>query len=618
MSKSRLPVVLSALCLIAVLVMGYFAVSAMDRTRFEIEKLQESVRRLDEKISMRPIGSALPGTERKSAVPRSSAFANVRFYAGDSVPGGRLITVQSADTKNMNYLLNNDAAISTLWGKAYDELASRGFEQIDRMEPLMAESWSRSEDSLRYRIKLRRGMLWHDFTDPVSGKKWENVEVTAHDYKFYIDVVKNPNVDCLPLRTFLQDIESVRVFNDYEFEVTWKKRYFLSEMVTLGLIPLPRHLYHAYPGPFDPERFNNDHERNRIIVGCGPYRFEKWDKGRRIIMKRWEKYFGAAYGAMPPLEYYVVEIIQHPNTRLQALQSKAIDEMTLTPEQWLNRTDTPDFAQGGFLKKLKKPSMVYNYIGFNLKKSMFQDAATRVALSHLVNRKRIIHEVYYDLARPVSGPFFPDSEAYDRSVAPYSFSVEEAKRLLSAAGWKDLDGDGILERNGEKLRFTLMFPNVNTIYQRMLPMIKEDMGKAGVQMDLLGLEWSVCIQRIEKKSYDACALAWLNTLLPDPYQLWHSSQAKLDGSSNHVGFSDPAADRLIEQIRVTFDPEARKKLYHEFHRMMHREQPYIFLFSPYDLSAINNRYRNMIEFPLGIQTNILWTPRAQQMSVPGL
>ena len=89
-------------------------------------------------------------------------------------------------------------------------------------------------------------------------------------FQFYIDVVKNPKVDAAPMRVYLQDLEKVNVINDYEFEVVWRKKYFLSLDMTLGLQPLPRHFYHAYEGPFDPERFNNDNERNRIIVGCGP------------------------------------------------------------------------------------------------------------------------------------------------------------------------------------------------------------------------------------------------------------------------------------------------------------------------------------------------------------
>ena len=177
---------------------------------------------------------------------------------------------------------------------------------------------------------------------------------------------------------------------------------------------------------------------------------------------------------------------------------------------------------------------------------------------------------------------------------------------------------GILERDGRKLKFTVMYPNAAPTYQRMLAMIKEDMAKAGVQMDLLGLEWSVCVQRLEKKRFDVCALGWLGGIKPDPYQIWHSSQADLESSSNHIQFKNPEADKLIEELRITFDPAKRQVLYHRFHRLIHEEQPYIFLFSSYSLNALNRRYRNVRVFPLGYQMNLFWTPKAEQMRVPGI
>lgn len=617
MNKKRYLEVVFTIGLVVVAVIGYALVSALDRTRFEIEKLHATVKELNEKMeagTYHPAAAVARADSGSAAVP----LANSEFYDRNAVFGDRFVTSIASDTKNMNYIINNEATIGAIWSKAMDSLAELNYKDLNRFEPQLAESWSMSEDGLTYRIKLRKGVLWHDFTDPVTGKEWKDVPVTAADFKFYVDVVKNPKVDAAPVRTYLQDLEKVNVINEYEFEVVWRKKYFLSLDMTLGLQPLPRHFYHAYEGPFDPERFNNDNERNRIIVGCGPFRFVKWDKGRRVLMTRWEKYYGKALGVMPAIKDLSFDVIQHPNTRLQALISKDLDEAELQPDQWVNRTNVPAFGKDGYLEKIKFPQLAYNYLGFNLTNPIFKDAGTRVALSHLVNRERLVKDVYHGLARPVSGPFFPDGDAYDKSIHPYPFSVETAKKMLADAGWKDVDNDGILERDGRKLKFTVMYPNAAPTYQRMLAMIKEDMAKAGVQMDLLGLEWSVCVQRLEKKRFEVCALGWLGGIKPDPYQIWHSSQADLESSSNHIQFKNPEADKLIEELRVTFDPEKRKALYHRFHRLIHEEQPYIFLFSSYSLNALNSRYRNVRVFPLGYQMNTFWTPKAEQMRVPGI
>jgi peptide/nickel transport system substrate-binding protein len=480
----------------------------------------------------------------------------------------------------------------------------------------MAESWSLSEDKLTYTIKLREGILWHDFVDPVSGEEWKDVPVTAEDFKFYIDVIKNPDVDCAPLRVYFQDLDRIEVVNDLEFRVVWSKKYFKSESITLGLSPLPRHFYHAYEGPFDGKRFNDDHERNRIVVGCGPYQFQRWDKFQRIVLERWEKYYGRRYGVMPPIKHRVIEIIKHPNTQFQALLAGKIDSMGLQPDQWVNKTNTPEFDPvTGSIRKIKTMGHAYFYIGYNLNNPLFQDRTVRRALTHLVNRERIASEVFFDLAVVTSGPFFIESPYYDSSVEPYPFSIEKGRELFADAGWRDTDGDGILDKDGKKFEFTILAVAGHPTQSKMLPIIKEDMEKAGVVMRIANVEWPVYTQRLETKSFEVCTLGWTSDLEPDPYQLWHSSQAEIPSSSNHIGFKNPEADRLIEEIRVCFDLQERIRLCHEFHRLLHEEQPYTFLFSRNSLLALSARYRNVREFPLGVEPKTFWTPTEAQKRI---
>ena len=144
-----------------------------------------------------------------------------------------------------------------------------------RFQPIPARIVERIRDHRRLRIVCSR-IYWHDVTDPETGKRYENVELTAHDFRFFFEVVNNPDVNCAPIRTYYKDMTELNVINDYEFEVVWSKPYFRCLELTLGLSPLPRHFYHFYPGPFDGKRFNMDHERNRMIVGVGPYRLDSW------------------------------------------------------------------------------------------------------------------------------------------------------------------------------------------------------------------------------------------------------------------------------------------------------------------------------------------------------
>ncbi len=640
MRDNKVLTVFVILLTISVIFFGFAIVTSADRYRFALEELKKELQTAQERPVFlkndgkmtEPEAAQVKGAnaeyyalsplknDGKMTGPAAAQIkgANAEYYDPSAVSGDRMITAIGADVGNLNPLTNQEATVSALWSLANSSLTERNFANPELFEPLMAESWSISKDRMVWRIRLRGGIYWHDFTDPVTKKEWKKVPVTSADFKFYVDTVQNPDVDAAPLRGYLSGIKEIRIFNDREFDVVWKEPYFLARDITLGLSPLPRHLYHAYDGKFDGKKFNDDNVRNRMIVGCGPYRLLKWEKGKRIVFERFENYFGRSLGIMPPIRKYVFEIIQHPSTRLQALVSGDIDQNNITPEQWLNNTGLPAYREGGTLKKIKYPSLTYNYIGLNLKNPLFHDRKVRVALSHLINRNRLLTDVYRDLARAVSGGFFMDSPAYDKTILPYPFDIEKAKRLLAEAGWKDTDGDGILDKDGQPFRFTLMFPSVNPNYVKLAPILKEDFAKAGVQLELLSLEWTVVIQRLEQRKFDAAMMGWTTPLTGDPYQLWHSDQLKNPGSSNFISFSNPEADRLIELIRTTPDDQERLNACHLFHRLIHEEQPYLFLFSPYNLQVISSRYRNLKVFPAGVPDQILWTPRNEQKSVPGL
>ena len=608
--------------LIALLIFGLAIVKSTDMKRLREEQVAEQLKQIDsrlksmeEKISRAPLSATSSTSSQTSPLIKNNRIANYAFFDHNADSGGRRITATTSETKNMNYMVNNESLVSALWGYCNDSLAERNYKNPALFQPMLAESWTLSEDRLTYTIKLKKGVLWHDFTDPVTKKEWKNIEVTASDFQFYLDVVKNKDTDCAPSRTYLIDLDKIEVINKYEFRVIWKKKYFLSESITLGMSPLPKHLYYDYKGKFDGKKFNDDHQRNRIIVGCGPYQFAGWEKGQRIRLTRFKNYYGEKYGIAPNIKDIIFEVIKHKNTQLQALMAEDIDEMDLTPDQWVKRTEIPAFKKNGYIKKLKYPARMYRYIAYNLKNPLFKEKRVRRALTHLIDRERIIKEVYHGLAKIITGNFFIGTPYNDKSIKPYLFSIAKAKKLLASAGWKDSDDDGVLDKDGKKFEFTMLSSSNNPNYDKILPMIKENMAQAGIIMNIKKTEWSVFVQAIGAKKYDACICGWGMPFESDPYQIWHSSQADVNESSNHVGFKNREADVLIEKIRTCFDLKKRIELCHKFHKIMHEEQPYTFLFSKDALVALNGRYKNVRLFPSGLATNIIWTPKNQQKSI---
>ena len=540
-------------------------------------------------------------SQRKSqTMRRNGTFANAKYFDPQAVPGGTLRKSILSEPPNLNPVISNEATAAEIYSLCMSSLAERDWKRPDgEYLPVMAESWEISPNHLTYRIKLRRGIMWNDYTDPVTGKEVPAKEVTSGDFRFFIDVVRDENVNCEHLKGYYKDLDGIEVVNDHEFIVRWKKPFYGSLNQTLGMSPLPEHYFHSYPGPFDGRRFNDDHRRNAFIVGCGPYRLDRWEKTRRIVLVRNEDYFGAAWGADPPVGSRVFEVISNSGTAFQELAAGKLDMAGLIPDQWINQANHPVFTSGK-VRRFKYPALAYNYIGYNQSRPLFRDKRVRQALTMLIDRERIIRDIMNNLATPIKGPFPPDSRYSDPQLKPFPYDPERAKRLLAEAGWRDTDGDGILDKDGKKFSFTIIQIARHPTQQRMFPMLKESFAAAGIDMNIQPLEWSVYLERLNQRDYDVCCLGWTTNFDPDPYQVWHSDGIKSQGS-NHVCYSNPELDKLIEELRRTFDADERIRIGRRIERIIHEDQPYTFLYAPHALVALWSHYGNVRLFPGGLE-----------------
>ncbi len=585
----------------AIVVMGIAVVNSNDRMYFASQKVLTEM----EKLKNIPQTAVVRVAEKRTAqIPA----ANAEYFAADAPQGGKLVRPISADTANLNVIINNDAYASEFYALCNSALAERNYGKPEEFQPMLAESWRISEDKQSYLIKLRPGIFWQSYIDPDTAEEVAPVPLTTADFKFFTDVVRNKDVNASVLRVYYQDLDRIEIIDDLTMIVRWKTPKYGNLSSTLTMMPLPKHFYCDRDGRFDGKKFNNDHKRNRMIVGCGAYRFVRWDKNARLVFERNENYWGKDYGIMPPLKTLVFEFIQHPNTRYQALLANRIDQASLTPDQWSVKSNSDEFKKAS-LRKYHYLSSSYFYIGYNLKNPLFQDKRVRQALTMLVDRDRIIRDIYRKEAETVIGPFAPNSAYYDKSIKPWPYDIERAAKQLAECGWRDIDNDGILEKDGRKFVFSILAVASHPIQEKMLPLIKESMAKAGIDMKIQTVEWSVYVQRLQTRDFEVCTLGWTSPIDPEPYQIWHSSQADIEGSSNHISFKNKKADELIEKLQYTFDMSERIRIAREFQRLIHDEQPYTFLFVPYALNAVSERYRNFRQFPQGAPSDIWYLPQ---------
>ena len=620
MGRNTYANIVLTLALVAIVFFGWQVLALLDAQRFELERLSARVGNLES----RPQGIVTPLAH--GAVGASGDFAWRGLFDPAAEEGDRYVTSLGTEPANFNSLLTNDSALSAITNYCHSGLMGRDPITLENA-PELAESYEISADKLAYRFKLRRGALWHDFTDPDSGKEFRDVEVTAHDFKFFIDVIKNPGTNCAVYRGLFEYLDSIEVVNDYEFVVHWSSPVYSAQMLSFGLAPLPRHLYWSYEGDFDAEKFNGDHKRNMMIVGCGPYKLVSHKKNQRVVLERFDKYIGARYGATPSLKYIVFDIVSHPQTRFQMLLGGdldviGIDSSGLSAEQWLANKDKAEFSEQGRLKMFRGSEAAYSYIGWNNARAPFNDPRVRQAMTLLIDRPRILSDIYFGFGTIPAGPILPGAKYWNESVEALPFDVARAKELLAEAGWRDSDNDGILDKDGAKFDFALLYPADSPTYERILTIAKEGMAQAGVNMRMQSFEWSVFLDKVDKRDFDAYTMGWASSIESDQYQIWHSA-SDVPGGSNYIHYSNAEVDEIIMALRREFDDAERERLYRRFQEIIAAEQPYTFMIVRERLGAISRRYRNFAIHPsfqyMPTATSLpLWTPRAEQLMLNNL
>jgi peptide/nickel transport system substrate-binding protein len=492
------------------------------------------------------------------------------------VDGDWLIYHLGAEPGTLNPIVARDVAENRVNSRnIYETLLTRDNESLELM-PLLAESWTISEDKLTYTFKLKKNVYWHD------GNPF-----TSDDVVYSYNTIMNPKVDSPHLKGYYQEIKKVEALDEFTVKFTYARPYFLALEFCGGMPIVPKHLFEK--GDF------NKNPAGRKPIGTGPYKFFRWETGREIILERNEDY----WGEKPHIDKVVFRIINDSNVAFQVLKKGEIDYSGLTPIQWVKQSNTKKFKQE--IDKHSYFSPNYRFIAWNLDRPFFSDKRVRIAMTHLVNRELILEKILYNLGVIVTNPFYIESKEYDHSIKPYTYDTKKAKELLNQAGWIDSDSDGIRDKNGVKFQFEFLIPNASDTSEKISTILKEEMDKVGIVMNIRKIEWAVFVQRLNERKFDSVTLGWSMGVETDPFQVWHSSQ-KEGGGSNFIGFDNEQADQILEEARMEFDKEKRIGLYKRFINIIHTEQPYTFLFCNKSTVALNKRFRGVNVYPLGLDT----------------
>lgn len=581
--------------------------SRIDESRKDLDAVRSSLAETNTRIAglvaaLEKAAGAKAGPVDLSSGDLKTAIKNAGTTDGRP-RGDWFVWALPAEPRTLNPLTARDlyARYVRGYGKVFQTLADYDVATM-KLKGVLAESWTLEDDGKVITFKLRPEAKWSD------GKP-----VTADDVVFSVETVKNPKIDCPDVRNYFEDLVRVEKIDDHTVRYHWRKKYFKSlEVAGDGTFIIPKHIY----GPVvaaDPEKFNRIRgstadNKDDPVIGSGPYILERWDTGQSITLARNTNYWGDP----PALDKMVFKFIKNEQAALQAFEKGEVDMIAPTPRQYDAKANDPEFRRKYRIVKFSSPLSGYSYVGYNGKKPLFADKRVRQALTMALDRELIIRDMWFNIGQVGYSPFYQMGPQTAPDLKPWPYDLERSRRLLAEAGWRDTDGDGILDKDGRKFAFKFLMTTDNKVGEEQARYLQSQFAKLGIKVELNALEWSSFLEKINNQDYECTALAWGGgSPENDPYQIWHSSQA-VDRGSNFVSFINKRADELIEQARQELDTDKRNALYHEFHRILHEEQPYTFLVAREFVYFINPRFENVKAHPLRLEPLEWFVPPEKQ------
>jgi peptide/nickel transport system substrate-binding protein len=499
---------------------------------------------------------------------------------GSPVHGDTLIEASIGDIQGLIPNITSDGASHEVGGLVYSGLVKRDKDM--KLVPNLAESWELSQDCLTLTFRLRKDATWHD-----------GHPFTAADVRFTYEAMIHPKTPTAYKEDFLA-VRSLETVDPHTVRITYPKPY-AQALEAWGMWMLPRHLLAEAAG----RGRLREAPQNRQPVGTGPYRFLEWKTGEKVVVTANPDYFEGK----PYISRVVYRIIPSQATIFLELKAKGVDFAGLTAIQFKRQTEYPAFRKA--YTKYQYPANAYTYLGFNLKDPRFADRRVRQAFAHAINKQELMDGVALGLAREATGPYKPGTWAYNPDVARYAYDPVKAKALLMQAGWRDTDGDGVLDKDGKPFAFTILTNQGNEERKKIAEIVQQRLKEIGVVAEIQVLEWAAFIKEfVKKRRFEALILGWGIGLDPDQYEIWHSSKTGPD-DLNHISYANPEVDRLLELGRASCRQGDRKKHYDRLQEVLAEDQPVIFLYFRDALPVVSSRVRGIEPSPNGISHNFI-------------
>jgi peptide/nickel transport system substrate-binding protein len=610
--------------LVLLLVIGlsiWLSMAQEDRRWQGVREMNQQVQRLEQQIAMMrqmlDEGVALGPRRGEPETERDDTWA----YAGVEITWSDRFGFVSDPRQEADYALGGTftetfgAQPPTITPLIFrDVYGSRAIDQV--VEPLgryhpselhhegvLAEAWQLDPEGLWLRVKIRDRARFSD------GRP-----VTAEDVKFSHDLIMNDQIEAPRFRATYGLITEVKVLDEKVVEFHFEDSKFINIERALGMPILPKHFYEQ----FTPSQFN---QSTGLLMGSGPFRLQGLDPDNQyrpgrddIVLVRNEEY----WGPRPALAALRFKVIREELGQITDYNNRGADMIQPTPTQFNRYRDDEEWLERNHAMEWYNIRGGYSFIAWNGgerdgRLTPFHDVRVRRAMTHLLDRERIIRNIMEGIGQVATGPFYTWTDQANPNITPHEYSLELARQLLAEAGWTERDGVLRNER-GDRFTFEYTYPANVEAWERVSNYLRDQAARVGIRCIPRPVDWSIFVDIATNRDFDALSMAWSPTTPEsDPYQVWHSDQIA-GGGDNFAQWRNERADWLIETARQELDPAKRMEKWHELHQIIHDEQPYTFLVARPWLRFINRRSQNVHPYMTGLEQREFYMPIAHQAS----
>lgn len=496
---------------------------------------------------------------------------------------GELVVALADDTNNMDPRIGMGSIRSNYIRQVFESLVDVDSE--GKPVPGLALSW-RPLDDLTWEFTLRRGVTFH------NGEPFN-----ADTVLFNLDRFYRRNLDTWGIK----DVTAATSFEKAHPEVTrWEKvddytvRIYTRE-------PAPTLWDFIGREPLVPKAYTIDHGvevLNERPVGTGPWKMVAWKRKDHMRFERFEAY----WGRKPQYRTMRFQVIPEGAARIAALKAGEVDLIEAVPP--LDATVLARDARLRVVSSVQKlicrlylngrPKDMYDSGG---RDGLFSDARVRLAFNHAIDRQGIIDKIFHGYARINASPVSMVSYGY-APQEPYAYDPQRARALLAAAGWRDSDGDGVLDKAGEPLSLQLLFPlkHYGQGFDEMTPAVAEMLKDLGVQVTIRPVDFGTLLQTVIKGTlpynggFTACRTS--NNLDADDYLRDWAAPTLINWTPY-----PPDLLALYKATKREIQPERRLQRLAELQRRVRDWAPVVSLYQEVKVYAHSNRVLNFVPLP---------------------